>query len=209
MAVGWNFPSNNHGQLMGISESGIETFRGAPYSFLAREICQNSLDAKRDVSKAVTVEFKKLYINNYNIPGYEQLKDALERCFIFWNERNNKKATDFFLKSCDVIHRENVCVLRISDFNTIGLRGSDKEYEITPWQSLVKASGVSDKDGAAGGSYGIGKSAPFACSDLRTLFYSTYDIDDITATQGVSRLVSFEYKQGDVTQGLGSSVIVP
>lgn len=84
-------------------------------------------------------------------------------------------------------------VLRISDFNTTGLTGSDKEYN-TPWQNLVKASGVSDKDGASGGSFGIGKSAPFACSDLRTVFYSTLDINGLKAFQGVARLVSFKKK---------------
>lgn len=84
---------------MGVSESGIETFKGAPYGFLAREICQNSLDAKLDQSKPVTVEFQKIYVNNYTIPGYEQLKDDLERCLDFWEERHNKKATDFFRKA--------------------------------------------------------------------------------------------------------------
>lgn len=188
---------------MGVSESGIETFRGARYSYLAREICQNSLDAKLDQGKPVTVEFQKIYANNYNVPGYEQLQDALERCLAFWKGRNNKKATDFFRNSCSVINQERISSLRISDFNTIGLTGSDKEYEITPWQSLVKSSGVSDKGGAAGGSYGIGKSAPFACSEIRTLFYSTYDVEDIIATQGVSRLVSFQDSNGEITQGIG------
>ena len=46
--IGWNFPSNNNGDINGISNAGIETFKGAPYEALAREICQNSLDAKLD-----------------------------------------------------------------------------------------------------------------------------------------------------------------
>lgn len=41
----WNFPSNNHGKVKGISDSGVETFQGTPLKSLAREICQNSLDA--------------------------------------------------------------------------------------------------------------------------------------------------------------------
>ena len=47
MAIGWNFPSNDNGQINGISEAGIETFKGSPFPSLAREICQNSLDAKK------------------------------------------------------------------------------------------------------------------------------------------------------------------
>ena len=46
MAIEWSFPSNNFGTLNGIGEAGIETFKGAPYRSLAREICQNSLDAR-------------------------------------------------------------------------------------------------------------------------------------------------------------------
>ena len=41
----WNFPSNNFGQIFGIADSGVETFKGTPIKSLAREICQNSLDA--------------------------------------------------------------------------------------------------------------------------------------------------------------------
>lgn len=203
MGIGWNFPTNNFSQLNGISEAGIETFRGAPYSSLAREICQNSLDAILDKDKPVTVEFKKIYIDKYKIPGYEELKDALDRCLDFWSTSKNEKTIDFFQNSCNVINKEKISVLRISDFNTTGLKGSDKEYEITPWQILVKSSGVSDKIGSEGGSFGIGKSAPFVCSDIRTLFYSTYDINGLTATQGVSRLVSFKDKNDQITQGIG------
>ena len=27
----WNFPSNNYGQIFGIADSGVETFKGTPY----------------------------------------------------------------------------------------------------------------------------------------------------------------------------------
>ena len=47
----WNFPSNNYGQILGIAESGVETFNGTPIKSLAREICQNSLDAALDRGK--------------------------------------------------------------------------------------------------------------------------------------------------------------
>ena len=57
MAIGWSFPSSNFGTLNGIGEAGIETFKGTPYKSLAREICQNSLDAKDGSGKPVIVEF--------------------------------------------------------------------------------------------------------------------------------------------------------
>lgn len=202
MQIGWNFPSNNYGLLTGIGEAGIETFKGAPYSSLAREICQNSLDARLNEENPVIVEFEKIYIHTNEIPGFNELKDAINRCKVFWEKQGNKKTVDFFIKALKVINSDKVCVLRISDFNTTGLTGSDKEYN-TPWQNLVKSSGVSDKGGSAGGSFGIGKSAPFACSELRTIFYSTFDKTGLKATQGVARLVSFEDKNKEVTQGTG------
>ena len=47
----WRFPSNDYGEKKGINDSGIATFRGTPLRSLAREICQNSLDAARDIMK--------------------------------------------------------------------------------------------------------------------------------------------------------------
>jgi hypothetical protein len=202
MNIGWNFPSNNHGQLMGISEAGIETFKGAPYSSLAREVCQNSLDARFDEGKPVTVEFTKIYLDSNELLGIDELRDALNRCNDFWGDMENKKTVDFFTKALNVINSDKIPVLRISDFNTTGLTGADKEYN-TPWQNLVKASGVSDKGGFSGGSFGIGKSAPFACSELRTVIYSTVDKDGLSATQGVARLVSFKNSNDETTQGIG------
>ena len=52
----WSFPSNNNGDVNGIGNSGVETFQGAPLKSLAREICQNSLDASNSV-KPVNIEF--------------------------------------------------------------------------------------------------------------------------------------------------------
>ena len=44
----WYFPSNDHGENKGINDSGVATFRGTPLKSLARERCQNSLDAATD-----------------------------------------------------------------------------------------------------------------------------------------------------------------
>lgn len=208
MANSWIFPSNNYGTITGIGEAGIETFKGSPYRSLAREICQNSMDARNDSSKPVVIEFSSFTIANTAIPDYSKLKDAMNSCLKFWTEQNNKKTITFFKKATDVIESNVISVLRISDFNTTGLQGSDKEIN-SAWLNLVKASGVSGKEGSAGGSFGIGKSAPFACSDLRTLFYATKDIDGLSAFQGIARLVSFREKgflgkdKDSITTGTG------
>ena len=207
MANSWFFPSNNFGTVNGIGEASIETFRGSPYRSLAREICQNSMDARLDVNKPVIVEFSSFSISNKEISDYNSLHNAINSCLSFWTELNNKKTVDFFKKAKAIIEKSCIDVLRISDFNTKGLQGSDKEFN-TPWHNLVKSAGVSGKEGAAGGSFGIGKAAPFACSDLRTLFYATKDIDGLSAFQGIAKLVSFREKgifkdKDSITSGTG------
>ena len=59
----WRFPLLDGGDEQGINNSGIATFKGAElYDNLAREICQNSLDAKADGEETVIVEFKSMSI---------------------------------------------------------------------------------------------------------------------------------------------------
>ena len=58
-----------------------------------------------------------------------------------------------------ICNSETIRVLRISDYNTTGLLGSDK-IKNSPCQDLVKSSGVLNKSGELGGSFGIGKSNP-------------------------------------------------
>ena len=87
---------------------------------------------------------------------------------------------DFFKNAYEKISAETVSILRISDFKTKGLTGSKDTNDInTDWMRLTKSSGSSDKKGPAGGSFGIGKFAPFACSDFSTVFYNTYDIETV------------------------------
>lgn len=196
----WRFPSNDYGEKKGINDSGIATFRGTPLKSLAREICQNSLDAAR--AKTVRIEFNAFDIAPELLPGSDVLKDVFERCATFWSDQKAVTTKNFFANAIDKISADRIHMLRISDFNTSGLTGSKAEVN-TDWTNLTKSSGVSDKKGAAGGSYGIGKFAPFACSDFSTVFYSTYDEEGIQASQGVSRLVTFRREDDQTTQGVG------
>ena len=82
----WNFPSNNDSQTIGINDSGVETFKGTPIKSLAREICQNSLDARLDDSKPAIVEFSTFDIDPKKIPDCNNLIDAFERSQEFWKD---------------------------------------------------------------------------------------------------------------------------
>ncbi len=68
---------------------------------------------------------------------------------------------------------------------------------------MVKESGTNNKSGDAGGSFGIGKSAYFACSNMHTVFISSLSEEYEKSTIGVSRLISFECGNDENTQGTG------
>ena len=54
--ISWNFPGNQDGQVKGVADAGIENFNGTELSSLARENCQNSLDAALDDSNPDVIE---------------------------------------------------------------------------------------------------------------------------------------------------------
>lgn len=201
MAIKWSFISNQDGEIKGINDSGVATFRGTPLKSLAREICQNSLDAFVDETPVV-VEFHAFDMPVDKMPGANELKDAFVRSKEYWGGQKTSQTRDFFETALKEYDKGVISILRISDFNTKGLRGS-REARDTDWTNLTKSSGVSDKHGTAGGSYGIGKYATFACSKFSTVFYSTYDINNELAYQGVSRIVTFTREDGEDTTGLG------
>ncbi len=199
--IAWKFPSNNYGEVMGVDNPGIQTFRGDPLLSLAREVNQNSLDAAdHESGRPVEVHFTLDEMDADFFPGRDKFMEVLHSCHEYW--KDNKKAKHFFDQAISVLGAPRVKVLKISDFSTTGLRGSDR-IKGSDWANLIKAVGASDKEGGAGGSFGIGKHASFVCTPLRTVFYSTLDIDGNLALQGVSKLVAHEDSDGEITQGTG------
>lgn len=203
--AGWRFPILDGGNEQGFNNSGIETFNGSEiYDNLAREICQNSLDAKDDsVNGPVIVKFSS---KDIKISDYDTLKDLFDiiaKCREYWKNRMDEKLASFFLVT-DMLKKENkISVLVASDYNTCGLEDAKAgRYEKSVWRALTHSDGVSTKKNDSGGSYGIGKNAPFACSQLRTVFYNTYAKDGIKAFQGTTRLMT-HIDEGEETVGTG------
>ena len=190
--VKWSFPSRNNGQIEGFSNPGLAWFKGDPLQALAREICQNSLDAVDEESEPVKVEFKREFIQTMNFPGTSELLSIIRKCDEFWKSSHNENIEEFTNRAIKVLKNDNMFVLRVSDFNTIGLQGAFDTDSITPWVGLVKSTGVNVKSNAvAAGSYGIGKAAAFVNSDLQTVFYRTKDLEGNVAAQGVANLMAF------------------
>lgn len=202
----WRFPKLDGGREQGFNNSGIATFNGTElYDNLAREICQNSLDAKpEDSLKPVKVTFKIKKINKADHNALMQLEDIFRRCRDYWQSRMDDRMVDFFEQAQNIFNEGCISFLIVSDFNTTGLTGvkADKSVK-SVWRSLTHSDGVSDKGAGSGGSFGIGKNAPFACSQLRTVFYNTYAADNIKAFQGAVMLVTHTAEDGEDTSGSG------
>lgn len=191
--IGWSFPSRNNGDIEGFSNPALEWFKGSPLRALAREVCQNSLDAQYEEDAPVKIEFKKDFVNTSSFPGMIGLQQILLKCKEFWPEQGNEKTHAFLNTALRDLREGKICVLRVSDFNTKGLEGPYSTHGITPWVSLVKGTAFSVKSSGktAAGSYGIGKAAPFINSKYQTVFYRTKNIDGESAVQGVAHLMSF------------------
>ncbi len=196
----WNFPLTGGGVEYGINESGIETFKSGLDKSLAREVIQNSLDARDDQEKPVEVSFFRFDISKEELPGGNRLKDIFEKAKAYY--ATDRDAASFYNEAIKVVDGVIPC-LKISDFNTKGLRGTADQKEKSTFYALTKAMGVSNKSQTSGGSFGIGKSAPFSMSSLRTVFYSTYNIDDEHKLLGVSRLTTFEDFYEEKRQNVG------
>lgn len=184
------FLPNEAWEKEGLGDAGIETFRDTPYASCAREAGQNSRDASK--VQPVRITFDVRWLGHEEFPSHAELREAIAACR---GEASQDRETAFFENAAEVINKPRIPVLEIADSNTTGLTGPPDDHG-TPFHSLVKASGVTVKsDADAGGSFGIGKNASFAVSDLHTVFYSSLYEDPVTgseafAAQGKVKLVS-------------------
>lgn len=206
MNKGYYFPLRNGGIKDGINDPGIETFNGTPIYSMTKETIQNSIDARKSKDKPVKVKFKLTELEKNNIPYINEYSNIFNRCSDYWSS-SNEKTKVFLNESISLLSKEKISILEISDYNTTGLKGANTE-EDSPFNDLVKSIGVSNKDGNSGGSFGIGKNAPFSCTKLRTVIYSTKDEDNIVALEGVCRLVTHKEENNKDTVGTGFLCVV-
>lgn len=203
------FPALNGGEKMGFNDAGVEQFKHDRIESLVRECAQNSTDAI-DLAAGQTkvrIVFELIRVPISELPGAGGLKDHLQACLDFVNtpaaRTKEKKALAFFQKAVQLLNRGTIPCLLIRDYNTTGLTRVDDDSGGS-WNSLVLTRGSSDKSSeSSGGSFGIGKSAPFACSGMRTVFYGTRT-NEAVAIQGKSVLIThFTPGTTEKTQGVG------
>lgn len=201
MSIKWTFPSNDGGRDNGLNDPGVETFKGDFDRYLARELGQNSLDARRDTTKPVVLTFDLVELSTDDIPDMDTIEDVFVRSGKFWSHDPRAKA--FFKKAEKLVKAKTVAVLKVGDYNTTGLLGDDGDKRGN-WYNLIRCAGASSKGAGEGGSYGIGKKAPFAASHMRAVLYSTRTVDGDDAFIGVCDGATFELpSRRGKAQGIG------
>ena len=195
------FPPLNGGSVTGLNDAGVETFEGDFATSIIRECAQNSLDAAASSNEPVILSIQRYVLMEDSLPFKSELRYAFEACLHYW--LGHDKAIRFFNRAIEILDKPHLDVLRVSDYGTKGVGGSDHDKN-GAWFGLVKSRGVSNKNSPGSqGAFGIGKDAPLAGSPLRTVLYSTKTEDGKHAFQGVVRLVTHETEDEKETQGTG------
>ena len=170
----WLFPQNDSNETEGPNDAGITHFTNNRSANLIRESIQNSLDARADHAKPVSVQIELKTLDPTTF-GAEELVQALNASIV--SKHNDRAHSDQFKKGKALlqISKKAIQTLSITDNNTTGATDHlSLDGKPSKWEALTKSSGLSIKDQLdAGGSFGLGKHAPFAVTDLRTVLYST------------------------------------
>lgn len=203
----WHFINNQYGADTGLKDSNMLMFAKDPFESLAREVCQNSIDARaKDSDKPSIVHFKTFKLKTQEVPGIDLLKYNIQNCLDYCRSLNNESEAADLQTMLNLLNRDYLECLRVSDFNTTGLIGVDTNKTDSPFFLLTKGSGSTNKHDGQAGSKGIGKYAAFAVSNLNTVFYSTKTFDFKEGGMGISKLRSAPIKKDDpylLTTGIG------
>jgi hypothetical protein len=212
--IDWFFPPAGGGETQGFNVAAINIFQGSRIASLIRETIQNALDAMEESSKKrpVKVNLDLFEIEADEVPEIKKLSRYLEfaRKTAISQTSKKDKSVKFYEEALALVNKSKVSFLAVHDFNTKGLRGSTIEIDgkSSPWLALVKGTGISFKDSEdALGAFGHGSKAPFAVSQLRTIFYLTKVPTDSRKYewrfQGKSILQSMIEASGFKTQATG------
>lgn len=202
--VKWRFPSNGGGVANGTNTGDVETFKKNDIGSLAREVVQNSIDAKKDDSDCVIVEFKTFTLDRKFVPGIDSVQEKIQSAYEWRKDMGDENNVSAIEKQLYNVKKQEFKCLRISDFNTTGLTGISSLKHGSKYSFLVKEEGSSWKGINSGGSKGVGKNATYINSNFQTIFYSSYTEDEEKGFIGVSKLSSAPIEGTDEqTSGTG------
>jgi len=155
---------------VGIADNDIDGFLKDLLASVNRECAQNSNDESEN--RPVKMSFNLVDVPVTEIPDVKVFSDIIDRCYEDANTTGSKKGMEFFTNAKKVLSQEKIKILLISDEGT---RGAGSEFKKGgKFYTLVVSKGRTDKDNVySAGSFGIGKNAAFAGSELRCVFYAS------------------------------------
>ena len=158
---------------------------------VVRETGQNTLDNPgKDIDGPIRMEFELATMRTKDIPGIEELCDHFKSVA---TQTENQQGHDRMVKAAELAMEDDIQVLRISDYNTTGLTGSEAlAAKGSPLSRLTRGKGGS-LDDERGGSFGIGSAVGPMASDLCTVFYTSLPEDTGNSVMaGYTRLATHE-----------------
>ena len=202
----WQFPRNEAGEHEGPNDAGITHFMNSRKDSVIRETIQNSLDARLDLLKPVKVKFEisQRAPSDFAVPSLiEALNAAVQ------SPDNDDAHRAQFQRGIKLLTRGgSIQCLSITDSNTTGADDEPRPYGApSKWEALTKGTGANAKDQRdAAGSFGLGKFAAFAVTDIRTVLYSVAYVSGgklHRRFQGKTLLVSHQNGSGEQYRRIG------
>ena len=187
--MNWKFETSSAGiEKQGIRDNDIQVFDQFRIPSVVRESIQNSLDAVLDDTLPVRVEFHYGDLNKAALITLFAIEARVKACHE--GDTLGSEDEEVLDEMISMIEKNPVTVpfLKISDFNTLGMQ-KDGAYNAFAFSRNINHK----KDDTSGGSKGMGKSAFFSNSYLRTILVSSlYAETGETLFQGIARLASHQ-----------------
>ena len=180
----WNFSKKNEPDYKLVDSFSDSKFNINCVASFTREIIQNSLDAKnKDITAPVGVKFEIKKVESSKIPGLEDIINVLKKSLL---NLKHSETINKFKRAIENLEKDEIEVLKISDFNTLGMSRKS-------WDALLFKEGVSDKQNdSSAGRHGVGKKASFLMSLCNTVYYATKNVSNEMFFSGKSVLVDWK-----------------
>jgi hypothetical protein len=168
---GFYFESAGLGAAQGAISPAEQFFEGSLAEVsLVRETAQNSIDA-RSGEAPVTMVFELAEMATTDVPGMAGLRAHIDQVEL---QTRGSQGHAAMSKAHATAGMDSIPVLRISDYGTKGLTGSESRNELnSPLSALTRGAGISADDGTRGGSFGIGSAVGPMASDMSTVLYTS------------------------------------
>lgn len=194
----WKFDQLTNLQNYAFDEV-LERFFKFGIEGLIRENIQNSLDAHQENDQPVRIAIRLGELKRSDIPGLDELEEHIQSL-----KGYNDYTRNTIQHMKDILSKKALSIpyLSMEDANTKGLKGSGEGYSRNnpnQYQAYAYSRGMhfndnEDKKVIKGGSFGVGKIASNAASDIYTMFFANHDATGHATLGGSIHLIEHRYQ---------------